>query len=146
MVKQPEKYRWNSIGYHLQTNNGDNVLSTDFGFKEFNVKSTKERIRRYRRYLYQAGSINRPEKGKIKVIDPRVLAAQKKRDFEITRASRLRYRTRYFTDSGIIGSKEFVSAHYQRFKHLFVSKHEKIPKPIEGLSGIYSLKRLSELL
>jgi hypothetical protein len=146
MVKEPEKYRWNSIGYHLQTNNGDNFLSTDFGFKEFNVKSTKERIRRYRRYLYQAGSINRPEKGKIKVIDPRVLAAQKKRDFEITRASRLRYRTRYFTDSGIIGSKEFVSAHYQRFKHLFVSKHEKIPKPIEGLSGIYSLKRLSELL
>ena len=44
------------------------------------------------------------------------------------------------------GSKEFVSAHYQRFKHLFVSKHKKIPKPIEGLSGIYSLKRLSELL
>jgi REP element-mobilizing transposase RayT len=146
MVKQPEKYRWNSIGYHLQTNNRDNFLSTDFGFKEFSVKSTKERIRRYRRYMYQAGSINRPEKGKIKVIDPRVLAAQKKRDFEITRASRLRYRTRYFTDSGIIGSKEFVSAHYQRFKHLFVSKHKKIPKPIEGLSGIYSLKRLSELL
>jgi hypothetical protein len=80
------------------------------------------------------------------VIDPRVFAAQKKRDFEITRASRLRYRTRYFTDSCIIGSKEFVSAHYQHFKHLFVSKHKKIPKPIEGLSGIYSLKRLSELL
>jgi hypothetical protein len=59
----------------------------------------------------------------------------------------LRYRTRCcFTDSGIIGSKEFVSAHYQRFKHLFVSKLKKIPKPIEGLSGIYSLKRLSELL
>jgi hypothetical protein len=34
MVKQPEKYRWNSIGYHLQTNNRDNFLSTDLGFKE----------------------------------------------------------------------------------------------------------------
>jgi hypothetical protein len=79
------------------------------------------------------------------VVDPRVLVARKKRDFEITQASRLRYRTRYFTDSGIIGSKEFVTAHYQRFKHLFVSKHKKIPKPIEGLSAIYSLKRLSEL-
>ena len=146
MVKQPEKYRWNSIGYHLQTNNKDNFLSTDFGLKEFNVKSPKERIRRYRRYMYQAGSIDRPEKGKIKVINPRVLAAQGDKDFEITQASRLRYRTRYFTDSGIIGSKEFVSSHYQRFKHLFVSKHKKIPKPIEGLSGIYSLKRLSELL
>jgi len=29
------------------------------------------------------------------------------------------YRTRYFKDSGIIGSKEFVSINYQRFKHLF---------------------------
>ncbi len=146
MVKQPEKYRWNSIGYHLQTNNKGTFLSTDFGLKELNVKSSKQRIRRYRRYMYEAGSIDRPEKGKIKVIDPRMLATHKKKDFEITQASRLRYRTRYFTDSGIIGSKEFVSAHYQRFKHLFVSKHKKIPKPIEGLSGIYSLKRLSELL
>jgi putative transposase len=58
----------------------------------------------------------------------------------------LRYRTRYFTDSGIIGSKAFVSSQYQRFRHLFASKNEKIPKPISGLSGVYSMKRLSELL
>jgi hypothetical protein len=55
------------------------------------------------------------------------------------------YRTRYFTDSGIIGSKEFVFTNYQRFKHLFYSKHEKKPKPIKGLEGVYSLKRLSEI-
>jgi hypothetical protein len=54
------------------------------------------------------------------------------------------HRTRYFTDSGIIGSEEFVSVNYQRFKHLFYSKHEKNPKPIKGLAGVYSLKRLSE--
>ena len=54
------------------------------------------------------------------------------------------YRTRYISDSGIIGSKEFVSANYQRFKHLFQSKHEKKPKPVKGLSGLYSLKRLAE--
>ena len=64
--------------------------------------------------------------------------------FELSKSDRFRYRTRYFTDSGIIGSKEFVSTHYQRFKALFKSKHEKKPKPIKGLEGIYSLKRLSE--
>jgi REP element-mobilizing transposase RayT/ribosomal protein S30 len=144
IVKQPEKYRWNSIGYHLQTGNKDHFLSTDFGLKEFNVRSEKERIRRYRRYMYEAGSIDRPDKGKVKVIDPRILAKQKNN--EITKASRMRYRTRYFTDSGIIGSKEFVSAHYQRFKHLFATKNKKIPKPVKGLSGMYSLKRLSEFL
>jgi hypothetical protein len=43
--------------------------------KEFNPPSAdkclngqKERIRRYRRYVYEAGAVNRPEKGKTKVI------------------------------------------------------------------------------
>ena len=48
LVERPEEYRWNSLGYHIQTNNKGNFLSTDFGLREFNVKSRKERIRRYR--------------------------------------------------------------------------------------------------
>jgi len=36
IVSRPEDYRWNSLGYHVQTNNRDNFLSTDFGLKEFN--------------------------------------------------------------------------------------------------------------
>ena len=123
LVEHPEQYRWNSLGYHVQTNNRDNFLSTDFGLKEFNVKSEKERIRRYRRYVYEAGAISRPDKMQAKVIDDKVIAKERKKDFEISRVSRFRHRTRYFTDSGIIGSKEFVSTNYQRFKHLFYSKH-----------------------
>ena len=53
-------------------------------------------------------------------------------------------RTRYFTDSGIIGTKAFVASHYQRFKHLFQSKRDKIPRRVNGLGGIYSLKRLGD--
>jgi putative transposase len=50
----------------------------------------------------------------------------------------------YFTDSGVIGSKEFVSMNYQRFKGVFMSKREKIPKLVSGLDGVYSLKRWAE--
>jgi putative transposase len=146
LVERPEQYRWNSLGYHLQTNNQDNFLSTDFGLQEFNVRSKKERIRRYRRYVYEAGSLNRPEKGNVKVIEDKVLKNERRRAFELSKSDRFRYRTRYFTDSGIIGSKEFVSTNFQRFKNLFESKHEKKPKPIKGLDGIYSLKRLSEVI
>ena len=146
IVSRPEDYRWNSLGYHVQTNNRDNFLSTDFGLKEFNVKSEKERIRRYRRYVYEAGAVNRPEKGKTKVIGDRILEKERKREFELSRSDRFRYRTRYFTDSGAIGSKEFVSKTYLRFKHHFNSKNEKKPKPVKGLSGVYSLKRLSEVI
>ena len=146
LVDKPEEYRWNSLGYHLQTQNKDGFLSSDFGLEEFNIKSEKERIRRYRRYVYEAGAISRPDKIQAKVIDDRVVEKERKNDFEISRIDRFRHRTRYFTDSGIIGSKEFVSQNYQRFKHLFHSKHEKKPKPIKGLDGMYSLKRLSEVV
>jgi len=146
IVSRPDDYRWNSLGYHLQANNRGNFLSTDFGLKEFNVKSKKERIRRYRRFVYEAGAIDRPDKMHAKVIDAKVVAKERKKNFEISRISRFRYRTRYFTDSGIIGSKEFVAENYQRFRHLFHSKHEKKPKPIKGLDGMYSLKRLSEMM
>jgi hypothetical protein len=159
IVEKPETYRWNSIGYHVQTNNKDNLLSMDFGLKEFapvecaslslrelhwaGVKSKKERIRRYRRYVYEAGAIDHPEKSQAKVIKKDIIEKERKKNYEITRIDRFQYRTRYFTDSGIIGSKEFVYQNYLRFKDLFQSK-EKKPKPVKGLDELYSLKRLAE--
>jgi len=72
------------------------------------------------------------------------LTKERDNDFELKRFQRFRYRTRYFTDSGIIGTKKFVSSNYHRFKDLFMSKKDKVPKPVAGLDGIYSLKRLAE--
>jgi len=80
------------------------------------------------------------------VIKGKVIEKARNKEFKLSRTDRFRYRTRYFTDSGIIGSKDFVSINYQRFKNLFSSKHEKKPKPIQGLDGMYSLKRLSEVI
>ena len=59
LVDRPEKYRWNSIGYHIQTGNKDNFLSLDFGLKEFGVVDSEERLKRYRRYVYEAGALGR---------------------------------------------------------------------------------------
>jgi putative transposase len=146
LVELPEQYRWNSLGYHLQTKNADGFLSTDFGMKEFNVNSEKERIRRYRRYVYETGAVKHPDQAHAGMIDERVLARERNNNFKISRMDRFINRTRYFSDSGIIGSKEFVAFHYQKFKHLFQSKHEKKPKPINGIDGMYSLKRLSKTI
>jgi REP element-mobilizing transposase RayT len=144
IVERPEDYRWNSIGYHVQTENKEGFLSLDFGLKEFGVLNAKERLRRYRRYVYEAGDVERQDGRVSQATNQKVLEKERKADFEITRFYRFRYRTRYFSDSGIIGSKEFVSRNYIRFKDIFQSKHEKKPKPIKGLDGIYSLKRLAE--
>jgi len=44
----PEEYRWNSLGYHIQTGNKDCFLSIDFGLKEFGVMDAGERLQSYR--------------------------------------------------------------------------------------------------
>ena len=176
LVKRPEEYRWNSIGYHIQTGNKDNFLSLDFGLLEFGpgeirsavtselhwagVLDSEERLKGYRRYVYEAGALDHPGKGQApeecaplsqvnstgqaRVIDNDIVEHERKKNYEIKRIDRFRYRTRYFTDSGIIGSKEFVSSNYLRFKDVFMSKREKIPRRVTGLDGIYSLKRLTE--
>jgi REP element-mobilizing transposase RayT len=141
LVARPEDYRWNSIGYHVQTNNKDDFLSLDFGLREFGEMSDRERLRRYRRYLYETGAM---DKGKKIQIDASIVEKEREYDFVMTRAQRFKCRTRYFTDSGIIGGKAFVSETYQKAKERFQAKRDKIPKPISGLSGIYSLKRLTE--
>lgn len=143
IVNRPENYRWSSLAYHIQTNNKDDFLSMDFGLNNLKTKDKKERIKNYRKYVYQAGAIEDLNKNQTKIIDKNILKKEHENEFNMSRIYMFKYKTRYFTDSGIIGTKEFVSKYYMRFKHIFQSKNEKKPKPIKGLDGIFSLKRLS---
>ena len=133
IVKTPEAYRWSSLGYHVQAGNRGGFLSMDFGLKAFGVKGAQERLSRYRRYVYEKGGLMEKGTEEVKGID-------------LGAVERFRFRTRYFTDSGIIGTKDFVHQVYQRFKGYFTAKHEKRPREIKGLDGIFSLKRLSEAI
>jgi len=147
IAEKPEEYRWCSLGYHAQTHNRDRFLSLDFGLKEFALKGAKMRLAHYRRFVYEKGGLVKGMEDRSK--DPREIRYTVTNELhgaslDLTGVVRFRYRTRYFTDSGIIGTKEFVSRVYQGFKGHFSSRHEKRPKPIQGLNGIYSLKRLSE--
>jgi len=53
----------------------------------------------------------------------------------------------YFRFKGgyFIGKNSMYMAPIPSDEFLFFSKHDKKPKPIKGLDGMYSLKRLSEL-
>ncbi|MFZ5570207.1 MAG: hypothetical protein ACOZF0_07375, partial [Thermodesulfobacteriota bacterium] len=125
----------------------DGFLSMDFGLREFGVAEATERVRLYRRFLYEAGGIKKGEVGRVtgeRGIKQEVIERERKKGYRVTRVDRFRFRTRYFTDSGIIGSREFVRLQYERVKELFGYENEKKPKPVAGLAGMYSLKRLSE--
>ena len=140
IVEKPEDYRWNSIGYHLQTDNKDDFLSLDFGLKAFGMTDADDRLKEYRRFLYETGAMT---KNRAEAIRKEVLEKERQKGFKVSRADRFALRTRHFCDSGIIGSKAFVKKQYDQVKHLLKSKNEKTPKLIEGLDGVYSLKRLA---
>jgi REP element-mobilizing transposase RayT len=140
MVKRPEEYRWSSLGYHAQTNNHAGFLSLDFGMADWGIE-TKERLRKYREFVYETGALD-TDKGAM--LDPKVVKRERKKGYKLTTADRLRYRTRYFTDSGIIGTREFVVRQSKRFHDHFACKKEKTPLNVQGLEGVYSLKRLSK--
>ncbi len=131
LVKKPEQYKWCSLGYHVKLKNKGNFLSLNFGLKKPGVKNKQDRLKYYREFVAEKGGIG----GKKKT---------GKQGLELKEVDRFRNRTRYFSDSGVIGSKEFVSSMNNQFKGHFTSKHEKRPKAVKGLEGVFSLKRLSE--
>jgi len=127
IVDKPEGYRWCSLGYHVQAKNRDQFLSLDFGLEENNYPYG-QRLSIYRRFVYDKGEIDRPQRKASK-------HKFSKRDY-------FRYRCRYFTDSGIIGTKTFVNNCYQSLRPHPATLHKRGPQEIQGLPQIYSLKHL----
>ena len=107
---------------------------------EFGVENA-QRLKKYRDYLYHAGAVKKRGKASI---SKALLDEENSKDFHMDRSRRFRYRTRYFTDSGIIGSKAFVLATYEIFKDRLYGSRERVPKRVSGFDGIYSMKQLSE--
>ena len=146
LVDRPESYRWSSVGYHVQRGNRGGLLSTDFGLVAHRGLGVSGRFRWYREFLYEKGALGRPGGSGGGRISSEVLEGERARGFELGRRDRFLYRTRYFTDSGVIGSREFVARQYERFRWCFGTGRKKDPRRVIGLSGIYSLKRLSEAI
>jgi REP element-mobilizing transposase RayT len=138
IVKKPEDYRWSSLGYFARTGNRDNLLTLDFGLKEYNVENEAERFRMYREYVYEHGCI---ENTKGAAIDEKVVRQERKKKFKFTAADRLRYRTRYFTEGVFLGSSQFVKEHFQRFKEKLNVQKERTPHIISGFENIYSFRQ-----
>ena len=65
-------------------------------------------------------------------VAPQLVDQEAQKGFTLTPVDRLLYRTRYFTDSGVIGTKVFVARCAQLFAHHFSSRHAKRPRPISG--------------
>jgi putative transposase len=138
IIDRPDDYRWNSLGYHQQTNNKKHFLSLDFGLIGADNLDNKQRLSKYRIFVYEVGSLQ-TDKGKG--INPQIADREA---FSPTGSDRFLSRTRYFTESGIIGSKEFVRQFWLKLKE-DDDNPDKQPVSVSGLAGMFSLKRLIEL-
>ena len=139
IVAKPEDYRWSSLGCHVQQGDSDGFLSLDFGLNESGQIDPAERLRRYRQYVYEVGEL---ETGHGAHITLETDEKERRKGYKLTRKERFLYRSRYFTDSAVIGSREFVLQSFQRFRAALNITRERQPKRINGLDGMYSLKRL----
>jgi hypothetical protein len=139
IVKRPEQYRWCSLGHHVQTGNKDGLLCMDFGMKEWGEKDPDQIIRKYRQFVYETGAV---DTGKGEPLDPKIVKMERKKNFEIKRFELFSYRTRYFSDAGILGSKEFVWEVFDQVKHLLQSRDRRQFTLLAGADGVYSMKRL----
>lgn len=141
IVKRPEDYKWCSLGYHVQTGNKGNMLSIDFGMKEWHEYDHKEMFRKYREFVYETGAADRGQREQ-RGIDQKIVEKERRKKYKVSRLERFCYRSRYFTDAGIIGSKDFVQDVFDQVKHLLNCKPERKFTPIGGVEGVYSMKRL----
>jgi len=139
IVAKPEDYRWSSLAYHVQQGNSDGFLSLDFGLNEPGQIYPAERLSRYRQYVYEVGEL---ENGHGVHIAPETAEKERRRGYTLTRKDRFLYRSRYFTDSAVIGSREFVLESFHRFSKVLNISKDRQPKRISGLQGMYSFKRL----
>jgi len=139
IVTRPEDYRWSSLGCHVQQGLTDGFLCFDFGLNEPGEIDPVERLRRYLQYVYDVGEF---ETGHGACIAPEIAEKERRRGYTLTLKERFLYRSRYFTDSAVIGSREFVLESFQRFRTVLNIKNDRQPKRIAGFDGIYSLKRL----
>jgi putative transposase len=140
IVDKPENDRWSGLGYLVQTGNRHGLMDLDLGLKEWNELDPKEIIRKYRQFVYETGAM---DTGKGKQMKKEVVEKERKKSYRLSRVDVFRHRCRYFSDSGIIGSKEFVAEVFDGVKHLLDSKDERRFTPVGGVEGVYSMKRLA---
>lgn len=139
LVDRPEDYRYCGLGYGMRRGTKDGFLNIDISEL---LDPDDPPLVVYRRYVYEVGSVAHP-RGKRAI--PKVISETgSKERYRVSRALLFRYRSRYFTESVALGSREFVRTVYGKLQLFLKTKMDRDPFKVRGLSGLYSLRRLEQ--
>ena len=139
VVDRPEEYRWSSLGYHVQSGNRGSFLSLEFGHGDMGA-DVSERFRCYREFVYETGVV---DTGKGASLDAGIVNRERKRGYVLGDVELFRYRCRYFSDSGVIGSREYVERVGRVLQEKVPKRRERAPHGFKGVAGLCTLKRLA---
>lgn len=142
LVQRPEDYRWCSMSYLARRNNAGGLLTPDFGLADWSAPDggeapLRERLRRYRAFLYELGVLESPRGGAR--LNETLVARARANDYADTLAERLLTRCRAFSDAAVMGSSGFV----QRVAGLLrlQAPGRDSPRALSGQDGIFALHR-----
>ncbi|MEN8155058.1 MAG: transposase [Acidobacteriota bacterium] len=138
IVDIPEKYRWSSFGYRIQSGNSGGYLSFDGIYDD----KEKEVIRIYRKYLYGEGVVEKSGTGRIK---DQVYIEERDREFIVPPINLFRHRIRYFSEGLVLGSKDFIKTAYIEFGNTVILKKDRKVYNSGFSENIFSIRRLKEI-
>ncbi len=138
-VDRPEDYRFCGLGYLMRGANADGFLCTDVA--ELTDPGLSY-LAAYRRYVYEVGSV--ASSGGRRAIPPGICEAESQKAYRLSRRRLFRYRSRYFTESVALGSREFVRGVYARLRPYLQTRSDRDPVRIQGLEGLYAMRRLRD--
>ena len=139
LVDRPDNYRFCGLGYHVQSGNKDGFINLDI-MREYAPGESP--LLTYRKYVYEVGSIDRPD-GK-RSIPKAIFEVESETGFSIPKVDLLRYRSRYFTESVVLGSRGFVKSIYGKLQPFMRARKDRDPIKVQGSRSLYSLRRLME--
>ena len=133
LAEDPKDYRWSGYG---EATGGSAVarLGIVSAVAETPAHSSWRSVSAtYRRVLYCKGASPAPGKGgSAGIISEKHWKREMERGARLPVAAAVRCRVRYFTDGGVIGSREYVQDIFESFRAQFGSKRRSGPRRMKG--------------
>lgn len=139
LVDHPEDYRFCGLGYHIQSRNKDGFLSLELS--ELGSGETSL-INSYRRFVYEVGSLERRD-GK-RQIPQSIVEQETDSNYQMKKSILFRYRSRYFTDSVVLGSRGFVKEVYLKLQPCLQTRRNRNPVKVDGAPSLFSMRRFRQ--
>lgn len=142
LVGKPEEYKWNTLGYLTQNGSENNLIRTDLWMDDWKNLSQDGTVSKYKEFIYETGAMSIDLSS---ISDSELTKRKRVKGDPLVRAATFSRRCRYFTDSGVLGSHDFVKEMFERVKHSLGSKDTRRFSLVHGVCDLYSMRRLGKV-